>query len=567
MATIPDMGERSSFNLALEPGATRILQTDGSGDLVAGAATVYSAQAIGVSAIFTVYDPGGRLVSESGVGPAIPLTEFVIPVDVTGEFNTGLALLNRGSTASITITLFDTGGDEVARTTMQLEPFAHVARFVAGPGQLFPSIRSIRGTMVVQSSTSISSIALRQCLSPLSYTSLPVVSTDAGQLSLSLAQVANGLFGEGSFRTSFLIFNLSLSEATVRLALTGDDGSPLSVTIPEKGTSSTYTFSLRPRASVFLQTDGIGPLAAGAARITSNVPIGASAIFSLFDSGGKFLTESGVGDSPVLKQLTLPVDVTGDFNTGVAFFNPGSSPITLTLRMIDTGGTLVGSTVEIPLGTLGHLAKFVTEDDLFPDVRNFRGSLAISATGGVAAVTLRQNSSPISYTTLPVAPGKATGKYPVAPLLPVVVTGISATSDATVNRTLVAGYRLSGTIRGPGVPTGIAAVSSAEVFYGRIDASTSKYLIVLEAGTYTLHPSFTIEKTAMVAFEESDPVHISGDTTHDIALPSTNLTRLSGTISGMNTLPGSLQNATLFLSPTSAPPEPFRLIHRGLIRA
>jgi hypothetical protein len=36
--TIPDLGTASRFDLTLETGATRIVQTDGSGDLVAGAA-------------------------------------------------------------------------------------------------------------------------------------------------------------------------------------------------------------------------------------------------------------------------------------------------------------------------------------------------------------------------------------------------------------------------------------------------------------------------------------------------------------------------------------------------
>jgi hypothetical protein len=240
---------------------------------------------------------------------------------------------------------------------------------------------------------------------PLSYTSLPVVPTSSTKLTLNLAQVANGSYGGASFKTSFLIFGVSPGTANVTLSLTKDDGSPFSVTMPGRGTNSTFSFSLAKDAAMFLQTDGAGALAAGAATIISNAPIGASAIFSVFDPQGGFQTESGVGDSPVLTSMTLPVDITGNYSTGVAFFGPGGA--TLTFRLLDAKGVNIGSSATRTLKVKGHLAEFVTE--LFPGTSNFRGSLAVSSTSGVAALTLRQNSVPLSYTTLPVASGTATG--------------------------------------------------------------------------------------------------------------------------------------------------------------
>lgn len=52
--TIPGLGSGSEFAVDLPPGATRIFQTDGSGGLLTGAATVTSSSAIGLSAIFSV---------------------------------------------------------------------------------------------------------------------------------------------------------------------------------------------------------------------------------------------------------------------------------------------------------------------------------------------------------------------------------------------------------------------------------------------------------------------------------------------------------------------------------
>ena len=408
--TITGMGTGSQFNVQLPGGASQILQTDGLGSLVAGAAVVTSAAAIGVSAIFTIYDRNGNYVTESGVGVSEALASFVIPVDTTGLFNTGMALFNfNGVDATITLTLRGTDGLQVSTAPMVLKSHGHTASFIAGAGQLFPGATNFQGTLLVQSTVPIAAMVLRQNLTPLSYTSLPVVSTASTKQTLNVAHVANGTYASGSFKTSFLIFNISASPANVVLALTQDNGTPFSVTIPGRGTASSFTFNnLAPGGSLFLQTDGSGSLSGGAATITSNVPVGASGVFTVYNTQGAFQTEAGVGDSPVLTSLTLPVDITGSFDTGVAFYGPSGA--TLTFRLLSAGGTLVGSSATRNLASKGHLAEFVSQ--IFPGTANFRGSLAITATSGVAALTLRQNASPLSYTTLPVASGKASGTAP-----------------------------------------------------------------------------------------------------------------------------------------------------------
>jgi hypothetical protein len=250
--TIAGLGTASEFTISLEPGASRILQTDGSGDLVSGAAEVTASAEIGVSAIFSVFDINGNFVTESGVGSSEPLTDFVIPVDVTGSFNTGVALFNfGGESAGITIRLLDTTGQEVDRITLNLNGGLHLARFVAGPGQLFPAVSNFRGTLAVTSSVPVAAVALRQNESPLSYTSLPAVSRAGTKTAFNLAQVANGAFAQGSFRTSFIVFNISASTANVEISLSKDDGSAFPVTIPGRGTASSYSLSLAPGAFVF----------------------------------------------------------------------------------------------------------------------------------------------------------------------------------------------------------------------------------------------------------------------------------------------------------------------------
>ncbi len=552
--TIAGIGSQSEFSVFVPAGGTQILQTDGSGALVTGAAAVSAPAGIGVSAVFGIYDRNGNFVTEAGVGSAPQLTNFVAPVDTTGQFNTGLALFNPGNNGtSITVILQDTSGNMVDQTTLSLPARGHLARFVAGGGQLFPAAAGVRGTLLVRSDSPVAALVLRQNQEPLSYTSLPVVATGSSRTTLNLAQVANGSFQSGSFRTTFLIFNLSATPSVVSLSLTSDDGSPFPVTIPDYGTRSTFTFTLQPSGSVFLQTDGSGPLTAGAATIVADAPVGASGIFTVFDDHGAFQTEAGVGDSQVMSASTLPVDIAPGFDTGVAFFNPSVSSTTVKLKLLDVNGALYDPGTSIDLVRGGHTAKFVSQ--LFPGVGSFRGSLTVLAPSGVAALTLRQNTTPLSYTTLPVVAGAAAGKAPPAPVLPDLQAGIAAASDITIDRVLANGFRLTGHINAPGsVGTVIARRADGKIFSGVFDPDTGRYLIAVAAGTYTLKVSYQVVDASglnrvSLAYVDASPVQVTEDTTRHITLPSPQLFGLTGNVAGLERLPEQTDAAVVFTSP------------------
>ena len=399
--TIPELGTSSEFKLTLDPGETRIFGTDGRGQLLNGAAVVTASTQIGVSSIFSILDLDGRFVTEAGVGRSPALTEFVFPVHSTGLFNTGVALFNPGAEAvSLDFRLLDTLGLEQGRAARVLGTKAHLAIFVAG--QLFPELSDFQGTVLVSSSAPVAALTLRQNASPLSFTTLPVVSRAATRLNFNLPQVANGKFSEGSIRTSFIVFNISSAAASINLSLSRDDGSPFSVTIPGMGTSSSFSLDLNPGAAAFFGTDGAGELAAGAAVVDSDQPLGVAAIFTILGQQGQFLAEAGVGDSVALQEFVMPVDSTGQFDTGVALFNGRTVPVTLEFRLLNSTGNEDDS-VSLSLGENSHMAQFVS--GLFPTAGNFRGSLLVSTSNPVAALTLRQNAQPLSFTTLPVAEG------------------------------------------------------------------------------------------------------------------------------------------------------------------
>ena len=551
VVTIPGLGAGSEFMIELPPGATRILQTDGSGSLVAGAATVSSYSQIGVSAIFSIYDTGGNFVTESGVGDSPLLDSFVIPVDVTVDFNTGLALFNPASVeTSVDLTLLDSAGKETARSSLTIGPGGHLARFVTGPGQLFPSTEPFRGMLSIRSSNQIAAITLRQNYTPLACTSLPVTPSWGGTTHTYLPQVANGSYGGGSWKTSFVFMNPQATSANVTLSLTKSDGTPFQVTLPGMGTGSSFDFMLEPNGSAILETDGSGPLTVGTATIDSDQAIGTSGIFSLLNAQGRFQTEAGVGASSGVDGVTLPVDVTGMFDTGVALFNPEFGEIELTLRLFAEDGEPKEGSKKLLLPPHNHTAQFVSQ--LFPGTSDFRGTLAISG-GSVAALTLRQNSSPLSYTTLPVREGVSNGK--VLPLVPQTMTGITATSGITVDATLAGGFKLTGSINGGNPALVVARSITGEVIGGRLSWSPSgqKYMLVIPAGTYTLKVCYQPQDGyAIVAFTDPNPFRVSADTTRDITLPPVSLTDISGTVTGLSGLPPiqTIQSRSIYFNST-----------------
>ena len=212
LVTIPSVGTTDEFGpFTLQKGETRILQTDGSGALSVGSAVIDTSGPLGVSAVFSLYDGQKSFLTEAGVGSAEIMTDFVIPVDAAGGFNTGLALVNLGQAdANITYRLVDADGQVADTTTATLGARQHLARFVSGPGELFPNVSNFQGTLQVTSTQNLAALTIRQNGAPLSYTTLPVVSKAATPTSFNLPQVANGVDPASNLtlKTTFVVFNL-----------------------------------------------------------------------------------------------------------------------------------------------------------------------------------------------------------------------------------------------------------------------------------------------------------------------------------------------------------------------
>ena len=73
-----------------------------------------------------------------------------------------------------------------------------------------------------------------------------------------LPQVIDGATAGGSLRSTIVLTNPSASSATVKMALTRDDGSPLTVNFPDLSSGSQFSVTLKPNGTRILQTDGSG---------------------------------------------------------------------------------------------------------------------------------------------------------------------------------------------------------------------------------------------------------------------------------------------------------------------
>jgi hypothetical protein len=456
--TIPGMGTDSSFSFALEGGATKIIQTDSSGDLKAGAATVMSDGPIGVSGIYSEYDNDDEFITEVGVENSRLLNNFVIPVQISGTtVNTGLALFNPGtSDAEITATLINEDGTSAGNVGLILPAGRHMAAYLTSQNMFGDEITSLNGMLSVESDVPISAVTLRQTTSSAIdyYTSCPVVSTSSTKSVFYVPHVADGPL----YKTTFMLFSFSEGTANVTLKLTGDDGTPFPVTftgVTETTNSDTYTFTLQNGQSKFLKTDGSGSGTAAAVILSQDtagndaypggptVPIGVAAFYTQYDSEENFETEVGVLDSPALPSFTLPIDSqvpegSIEFDTAFALFNPGEAPVTVTPMFYDADGVGTAAENAITLEANGHFATYFSQ--LFPGLGSVQGSLVIAPENAVlSALTLRNNWAPVGWTSLPATSGA------FQTMGDTVIRDGVASSNAQIAATSLSAYHTTGT--------------------------------------------------------------------------------------------------------------------------
>jgi hypothetical protein len=223
---------------------------------------------------------------------------------------------------------------------------------------------------------------------------------------VALAAVGDGPIPDlGGFRTTIVISNLTNSTAVGEISFFRGEGASTSITVEDSGfelTGSSFDFSIPAFGSRTLTTIGdSAPIFSGYARIVSNVPVEATAIFQVVTPEGELLTEAGVG-SAVGKVISVGAAqrfTVGNLNSGIAVVNLGSAAGTASVRLRSETGTT--SNIGIPLQPGEHQAQFLSE--MFPqfDTADFQGTLTITSSQPLALVILR-TADGLPFSSLPV---------------------------------------------------------------------------------------------------------------------------------------------------------------------
>jgi hypothetical protein len=182
---------------------------------------------------------------------------------------------------------------------------------------------------------------------------------------------------------------------------------------------STFAYSIPAGGAQVFLTDGGGSASrVGWIRLTPDAGKSAPVGLALFQYSrdGILVTQTGISAAARTTLARIYVDMTGGHDTGIAFANPGATPLTLGVRALRLDGSAIsGTSSSITLPGNGHSAKFAKE--YLPNLpAGFRGILEISSSAPFAALTLRSlinSRGDFILTTLPVADLLVLAPFPI----------------------------------------------------------------------------------------------------------------------------------------------------------
>ena len=383
----------------------RILTTDGVGPVREGSATVTSDKPL--TGVINFSGTFGA----AGVGASERQSGFVAAMIKDATTNTGLAIMNPGSTeVSVDLQLIDQDGKLLARATLTIPMMGHLALFFNQISwQPEPDVTldlSVFEGLIKGTTTGGQIAATVIQTRPNQFITMPVGSlTQVGASELLFAQFGDGASAGGRIISQFILLNPHKTMAAqATITIKDDDGNPLSgmdldgqiladgtldVTIPACGMR-------------ILTTDGEGPVRVGSATVTSDKPLTGVINFS-----GTF-GAAGVGASERQSGFVAAMIKTATTNMGLAIMNPGATNVTVDLQLFDKDGSLLATaTVTIP--RMGQRTLFFdqiswqSEPGVTLDLSAFEGLIKGTTTSGQIAATVIQTQTS-EFVTMPVGP-------------------------------------------------------------------------------------------------------------------------------------------------------------------
>ena len=361
------------------------------------------------SLLFRQHSSEGVPIAEGGVNAAtVPATRFVTFAEQgEGKSGTGVAYANPSDTSAVlTFTARDADGEMLASVDlMTLSPNGHDAQNMA----LLFGLPSFTGSLEITSTEPIVTLSLNFEAAPV-FSSLPPGELDAaaqGSTTYYFPHLAVG----ASWQTTITYINYSSQEVSCTTEFLSDQGSPLMVSFPTKGTDISRDDVLPPGGSVHEETNVElnAPLAPGWARATCTGPVKASLLFRLHDSAGMPVAEAAVNATtvPATRFVTFAEQGEGKSGTGVGYANPSDTSALVTFTVRDADGQMLDSFDQTLLAG-GHGAQNMA---LLFGLSSFTGSLEITSTEPIVTLSLNFEAAPV-FSSLP------SGELDAAPDIP-----------------------------------------------------------------------------------------------------------------------------------------------------
>ena len=397
MVSFADQGTGVNRTDVLQPGESVHQETNValSAPRVAGWAQAACTGPVKASLLYRRFE-GGVPTGEAGVNATtVPATRFVTFAEQgEGKNGTGVAYANPSDTeADITFTVRDADGEVLASDDLMLSPNGHGAQNMV---DLF-DLTSFTGSLEVTSTEPIVSLSLNAEAAPV-FSSLPPGELDADAQGTTTYYFPHLAVGAG-WQTTITYINYSAQEVSCGTEFLSDDGAPLLVSFPERGTVVDRTDDLPPGWSIHEETNVElnAPLAPGWARATCSGPVKASLLYRRFE-GGVPTGEAGVNATtvPATRFVTFAEQGEDQLGTGVAYANPSATSALVTFTARDADGETLASVVRTLLPG-GHDAENMV--DLF-GLSSFSGWLEVTSTAPIVSLSLNNEADPV-FSSLP----------------------------------------------------------------------------------------------------------------------------------------------------------------------
>ncbi len=383
-------------------------------------------------------------VSEAGVAASPPTTSAKIFIEYRNNapavparpeagtvfINTGIAVVNYGSQeANITYTLRNMAGAELTVGNGTLAAGNHFAWFIDNLDEVAPNFlipmdfpETMKyGSLEITSDQPLSVLALRGTLNQRGdflMTTTPVA--DLTQAANSDPAYFPQFVDGGGYTTSLYLVNTTAETQAGTFEIMKDNGDPLVVTQDGGQTDSSFEYEIPVNGVYRFQTDGSpGNWEQGWVRLMPDqgktTPVG-SGVFG-YNPSDMLLTESGIPTAEPTMHARVYVDLSGNYNTGLAIANINNSDISIELNAYQTDGITGAGTGQGPLlmNAHEHTAKFA--DQFISDLpAGFTGVLDISSASPFAALTVRSlinEREDYLITTFPIADAMQPAPAPI----------------------------------------------------------------------------------------------------------------------------------------------------------